>query len=202
MRQEYTREEKAAYFKRLREAWARTKTLAEQAPIKAAFYEAQKCSEKGFSCRGFAYVYMQMKEQGLSGLPYIDAKTFKGWQEAGFRVRKGVQSTLSGITWIRVGQHAVEGVEGATDDEGGFLMPKVYVLFHKSQVEGYNGARKPVEHKAPEIVVRNPQGETVAMIPIEAVPVSEVKKAADAIAAIPAEIKQVAVDALRSAFFA
>ncbi len=77
---------------------------------------------------GFLFVNMQMKSQGLEGLPYLDAKTFKGWKESGFTVKKGEHSTLSGITWIGINVSEETGVPE-------YALPKEYHLFHRSQVE-------------------------------------------------------------------
>ena len=74
-----------------------------------------------------------MQAQQLEGIPYLDARTFQGWKECGFMVRKGEHSTLSGITWIK----ATTGSESAEpgEEEKGFVFPKEYHLFHRSQVE-------------------------------------------------------------------
>ncbi len=60
----------------------------------------------------------------LDGIPYIDCKTFKKWQESGYIVKKGEKSKISGITWI----------SNEKDDDEKFIYPKQYNLFHKSQV--------------------------------------------------------------------
>jgi len=75
-----------------------------------------------------------MTNQGLNGIPYLDAKTYGGWQDNGFQVRRGEKSTLSGITWVQVGgKEADKGAE--TDGKDGFCFPKEYHLFHRSQVD-------------------------------------------------------------------
>lgn len=129
----YTKEEKHQYFKALRERWAKTKELAEKDEIKAAFLAAQM-EGLNVSVSGFAWVYAQMKDQGLEGVPVIDAKTFQGWKESGFKVKKGEHSTLMGITWwINTDEKGNEGEEG--DKEKPYIFPKAYHLFHRSQVE-------------------------------------------------------------------
>lgn len=55
-------------------------------------------------------------------------KTFKGWTEAGFKVKKGEKSQVKGLTRLK------SGSKGADDDDG-YVFPKVYHLFHSSQVE-------------------------------------------------------------------
>ena len=127
MIKEHTKEEKAVYFKGLREQWNAAKVHAlngRKAEIEAIIMNhGMKISNTGF-----LFVKLQMEAQGLDGLPYLDTKTFKGWKENGFRVMKGQKSTLSGITWIGIYKE---------DDEikSSYAIPKEYHLFHKSQVE-------------------------------------------------------------------
>ena len=127
MKTEHTKEEKAAYFKGLREQWNAAKVHAgngRKAEIEAIIMNhGMKVSNTGF-----LFVKLQMEAQGLDGLPYLDTKTFKGWKENGFKVMKGQKSTLSGITWIGIYKE---------DDEikSSYAIPKEYHLFHKSQVE-------------------------------------------------------------------
>jgi hypothetical protein len=59
------------------------------------------------------------------GTPYIDFKTFKGWQSAGFKVKKGSKSVYSSVSFPRTKDK--DGTEKS--------FPKVYYLFHFSQVE-------------------------------------------------------------------
>ena len=93
----------------------------------AIFSEAQSAGAK-ISATGFAIIYSQMRQLGLDGLPYVDCKTFAGWKEAGFKVKKGEHSNLLGITWISAGKKE-------SDDEGdGYKFPKAYHLFHRTQV--------------------------------------------------------------------
>jgi len=120
----YTKEEKQAYFKNLRESWKKSKALADNDQVAKAIY-----NEVGgnFSYYSFYFTLTEMKNLGYDGLPYIDCKTYKGWRDAGFIVRKGEQSKLNGITWLEVGDKEA----GETD----YVIPKLYHLFHKSQVE-------------------------------------------------------------------
>lgn len=130
MKKEFTKEEKAAYYKGLRDRWAKAKELAGQDEAKAIINE----HGMNISLRGYMIIAMQMREQGFDGLPYLDAKTFLGWKESGFMVRKGEHSTLEGITWI--GVHGKEAdPETETEEKSGFVMPKCYHLFHRTQVE-------------------------------------------------------------------
>lgn len=128
---EHTKQDKQAYFKGLRDRWNEAKKLLTAGKIKEIeaiiATHGMNISQTGFMC-----VMMQLNEQGLDGLPYLDAKTFPGWKENGFQVRKGERSTLSGITWI--GAKGKEKTEDQ-DKKSGFMFPKEYKLFHRSQVE-------------------------------------------------------------------
>lgn len=128
----YTRQQKKEYFRQLRAQWNEAKSLLTLEKIKAIDAIIRTHGLK-ISQTGFLFVSIQMKRQKLEGLPYLDAKTFRGWLDNGFRVRKGEKSTLSGITWISIGDKDAE----AGDDEeikDGYMLPKEYHLFHRSQV--------------------------------------------------------------------
>ena len=56
-------------------------------------------------------------------------KTFKGWIGNGFVVKTGEKSTADGLTWV-----SVKGKEDSPE-EPGYMMAKVYKLFHRSQVK-------------------------------------------------------------------
>ena len=130
MKKQFTKEEKSAYFAALREQWNKAKGMSEEQKNQAAaimLAHGLNCSQVGF-----CYVFAQMQAQGLDGIPYVDARTFDGWKESGFRVRKGEHSSLSGLTWIK----AKSTSEGIPDEETKtFIFPKLYRLFHRSQVE-------------------------------------------------------------------
>jgi len=129
MTSKYSKEEKIEYFKTLRAEWQAAKNMSveDNEHIQAII----RNHGMNVSATGFKFVQMQMTEQGLDGLPYLDIKTFMGWKDNGFKVKKGSKSTVKGITWITVNDKA----EGATNDEDGYMLPKVYHLFHRSQVE-------------------------------------------------------------------
>ena len=115
------------YYQSLRDRWREAKELSkdEENQIKAIILT----HGMSISVTGFKVVSKQLKEQGLEGLPYIDAKTYKGWKENGFQVLKGEKSTISGVTWLEV-----KGKD--SEDEGNnFIMPKEYKLFHRTQVD-------------------------------------------------------------------
>ena len=124
---QYTKEQKKEYFQSLRDRWTEAKKQYSENEITAveAIIETHGLKISRF---GFLFVKVQMEKQGLDGLPYLDAKTFQGWKENGFVVKKGEKSTLDGITWIGVGEE---------EDSGKFeyMLPKQYHLFHRTQVE-------------------------------------------------------------------
>ena len=120
----FTKEQKAEYFKGLREEWTRIKKLSEGDKTAKAVFEASGLS--GISFIGFQVVLAQMKKLGLDGLPYVDTKTFQKWKQSGFQVKKGEKSKIHGITWIDIADK---------DDIDEIVIPKVYHLFHKTQVE-------------------------------------------------------------------
>lgn len=126
-----TKEEKQAYYAGLRAQWKEAKALMTAG--KVAEIEAIIMTHGlNISSTGFMIVSMEMRAQGLDGLPYLDAKTYQGWKENGFQVKRGEKSTLGSITWIPVkGKKA----ENTKDGDNGFMMPKAYNLFHRSQVE-------------------------------------------------------------------
>lgn len=117
-----------AYFQSLRDRWQAIKDSATAGEIDAA---TAAIATHGLQVSPWSYMFTaaSMRAQGLEGIPYLDTKTFQGWRAAGFMVRKGEKSTLSGITWV-----SVKGKDGAPDDDG-YMYPKEYHLFHRSQVD-------------------------------------------------------------------
>ncbi len=131
MKKQFSKEEKSAYFTGLRSQWNAAKSISEDEKQQAA--AVMLVHGFNVSAIGYYFVAAQMKAQGLEGIPYVDARTFQGWKESGFHVRKGEHSTLCGITWIKA---ITEGESTEPDSEGkGFVFPKEYHLFHRSQVE-------------------------------------------------------------------
>ena len=128
MKKTYSKEERAEYFASLRARWTANKEKATADTDTAKVWEAINAEggHKG-SYFGFYWCYMSMKAQGLDGLPFVDCKTFNGWREAGFIVKKGEHAKIDGITWIMS--------DAKKDDEDTSMYPKMYKLFHKSQVE-------------------------------------------------------------------
>ena len=130
MKQQFTKQEKSIYLKNLRTRWKEIKQLSISEEDNA---EMQAIKETGlnFSQWSFMFTKMSMKAQGLEGLPYIDCKTFKGWKENGYKVKKGEKSKADGITWKSVSSKK----EGAIEKTDEYMFPKLYKLFHRSQVE-------------------------------------------------------------------
>ena len=129
----YTKEEKKEYFKSLRGKWQTIKNAVdakELDKIKAII------AEHGLNVSPWSYAFTaaSMAYHGFDGIPYLDCKTFQGWHERGFQVRKGERSKIKGIVWIGLGNKS-EDPEIAEKSESGYMMPKVYYLFHRSQVD-------------------------------------------------------------------
>ena len=128
MKSTHTLEEKKQYFADLRARWKEAKALSEDPEFKNLYALClEQCPGTKISRHSFAFVLHSMKANQFNGLPYIDCKTFQGWQQYGFKVRKGERSSINGITWLKSGKEE--------DPDDGFVFPKIYHLFHKSQVE-------------------------------------------------------------------
>jgi len=127
----HTKAEKQAYFKALRANWQAAKKQLENGQLEAV-QAIIKTHGLNISGTGFMFVSMQMKTQGLDGLPYLDAKTYNGWIDNGFRVRKGEKSTLSGITWLQIDSKKTDDDKPKKNRP---MIPKEYHLFHRSQVD-------------------------------------------------------------------
>ena len=125
----YTKEQKQKYFKELRARWKASKELADKDETAKALYQE---AGSQFSYYSFYFTLMDMRRLGYNGLPYIDCKTFNGWKEIGFQVRKGEKSKISGIIWIHPKTKNEIGEEEEIEDS---IYPKIYHLFHKTQVE-------------------------------------------------------------------
>jgi hypothetical protein len=125
----YTKEQKNQYFRELRARWKASKEMADKDEIAKALYQ-----EVGgnFSYYSFYFTLMDMQRLGYDGIPYIDCKTFRGWLDSGFRVKKGEKSRINGIVWIHP---TVKNENGDYVEVEESIYPKIYHLFHKSQVE-------------------------------------------------------------------
>jgi len=126
-----TKEEKREYYKLLRADWQRAKEEASKDCWKSAHNEALKSGLR-ISITGFVFCKLSMEAQGLDGTPYIDAKTFKGWKSVGYTVKKGEKSKIHGITWLKASKNTGTEIEA---EKNVFVYPKVYALFHSSQVQ-------------------------------------------------------------------
>ncbi len=125
MKKSTTKAQRLARSKALREQWRESKKMAENDLTAKALWRE---SGGGMSYYSFSFVLYQMKEHGFDGLPYLDMKTFNGWKQSGFQVRRGEKSVVSGIVWMApVDKDGIE-IEDAP------LYPKTYHLFHNSQV--------------------------------------------------------------------
>jgi len=128
---EYTKEEKQEYFKNLREEWKLNKQLADDdTSAKMRFDAIMREAEGKVSWYSFYWTYKQMEKLGLTGNPYVDCKTYEGWKKAGFKVIKGEKSKINGITWL-----SFSGRNPKTSKKEDVVYPKLYHLFHSSQVE-------------------------------------------------------------------
>lgn len=123
----YTKEERMEYFKQLRNRWKISKEMAENDELAKALFREIKGN---FSYYSFYFTLQDMRKVGYQGLPYIDCKTFNGWKETGFKVKKGEHSKIDGIVWLEVKSN-----KETEDDEKLDVYPKLYHLFHRSQVE-------------------------------------------------------------------
>ena len=132
----FSKEEKKAYFERLHKSWQESKLLAEQDKYKAIQLECLKAGLK-VSLTGIVFTALQMEKLNLEGNPYIDCKTFKGWKDCGYTVKKGEHSQIEGLTWIssQSPEKQLENFVTGEDKSKSFVFPKVYKLFHSSQVE-------------------------------------------------------------------
>jgi len=128
----HTPQQKKEYFKKLRERWQDAKKLLDDGKI-SEIQAIIATHGMNISVSGFMFVSIQMNSQGFDGLPYLDAKTYKGWRENGFQVRKGEKSTLSGITWISPKDKSDD--PDSEESESDYVFPKEYHLFHRSQVD-------------------------------------------------------------------
>jgi len=131
MKKQYSKEQKNAYFKQLRAEWQKAKDIANIDEIQAII------TNYGLSISPISYslISMQMNALNLDGIPYLDCKTFQGWKENGFIVKKGEKSQIHGLTWITANNSKSDLDNSEIEDQkDSFLFPKIYHLFHRSQV--------------------------------------------------------------------
>lgn len=118
-----TTEEVKEYYKEMRQKWEAAKELAKSDEMQAI---RMSIPNGGGSATSFYFALMDMQAAGFDGVPYLNAKTFNLWKASGFRVKKGEKSRVHGLVWLEVEKK---------EDKEGFVCPKVYHLFHESQVE-------------------------------------------------------------------
>lgn len=126
----YTKEEKKTYLEGLRNRWSETKKQVDEkklGEIKAII------QNHGMNVSPYSYYFvaLQINRLGWEGIPYLDYKTFKGWESNGFKVKKGEKSQIKGITWVTPYKKDADGNEVEAD----FTFPKEYYLFGRHQVE-------------------------------------------------------------------
>ena len=127
----YTKKQKSEYFRNLRNEWKKSKELAKNDEAGKALHRE---AGNGTSYYSFMFTLYAMKEYGYDGLPYIDCKTFRGWKNSGFTVKKGQKAKINGMVWIKPTIKDENGQKIENDDDR-VVYPKVYKLFHKSQVQ-------------------------------------------------------------------
>lgn len=122
----HTKEQVKEYYNWLRWKWKEAKVLSESITEldKADLLKVQM-SVPTMSWIWYMFCKIQMRNIWFEWLPWIDMKTFKGWKECWFKVKKWEKSKVFGITRIPFDK----------DDWESWMYPKVYHLFHTSQVE-------------------------------------------------------------------
>ena len=131
MATKFTPEEKRKYFQDLRNQWRKAKEDVDNPDIKAKYkIFCQQSPNQKVSPTSFAFILKNMQALGYDGLPYIDCKTFNGWKESGFKVKKGETSKFKGVVWM-----GFKDKDGEDRDTTGAVYPKLYSLFHRDQVE-------------------------------------------------------------------
>jgi hypothetical protein len=119
----YTKKQRIAYYANLRKDWEKAQELAskDKKAVKL-FNEVKKANKEAKSIEAFYFTLAQMQKLNLKGLPYVDVKTFDGWLEAGFVVKKGQSHIVNGVVYKAI-------------NPNGFKVPSFCNLFHKNQVQ-------------------------------------------------------------------
>lgn len=127
-----SKEKIKVFYAKLRDQWAEAKKKADVDEINAIIHGLNIGNVSPYS---FYFVKLQMQEKGYDGNPYVDCQTYQRWLQSGYQVRGGETSQIDGIVWLRA-ETAGEAIE-IENEEGkkSFCFPKVYHLFHRSQVE-------------------------------------------------------------------
>lgn len=120
-----TKAEVKKFYAGMRSQWKEAKELSlKMLPLQKKELEKIQKVLPAMSPMGYMFCKKQMENQGLNGLPWLDCKTFKGRKESGFVVKKWEHAKVHGLSRIAV-----------WDEWKEFRYPKVYNLFHSSQVE-------------------------------------------------------------------
>ena len=98
-----TPSERTDFYRALRNEWKQAQQWSESHPELVAMFE--EIQRLGIPCSftSICFIMHQMAAHGIVGTPYVDTKTFDGWKESGFMVKKGEKSILKGIVWITSG---------------------------------------------------------------------------------------------------
>lgn len=113
----------------MRQLWKNAKQEIQNHDIDTAKLSQIVRMEK-FSVMNYYFILSEMKKHNMEGTPYLDTLTFNKWKDAGYKVKKGEKSVLYAITFPKFTKKEEE-----TDKETTFSIPKLYHLFHRSQVE-------------------------------------------------------------------
>jgi hypothetical protein len=90
----------------------------------------------GIKVSPFSFLDVQrvLADKGLPGVPFIDTKTFAGWQAVGRRVRKGEKAIYQSVSWNKI-ENIKEHADGSIETSDEFVGGKVYSVFHISQTD-------------------------------------------------------------------
>jgi hypothetical protein len=125
---------------RLMELYRTAKAAVEEEPDEVEEkIERVKAYDGDISPVSFMMVLMQMRQQGLKGIPYEHARTFNGWRRAGRMVKRGETCSLFSIKWLDSGSNQETDAPAAEQSEATSerrrCYPKTTHLFHVSQTE-------------------------------------------------------------------
>lgn len=93
------------------------------------------------SPQSFLEVKSVLEAKNLEGVPFIDTKTFAGWQAVGRRVKKGEKAIYQSVTWNKI-ENIKEHADGSLEITDEFRGGKVYSIFHISQTEEVKSKKK------------------------------------------------------------
>jgi hypothetical protein len=113
-----------------------SKQLYTEEQLEKAMEHVAMLMTVGIKVSPFSFLEVQkvLEHRGLSGVPFIDTKTFKGWQAVGRKVKKGEKAIYQSISWNRI-ENIKEHADGSIETTDEFSGGKVYSVFHVSQTE-------------------------------------------------------------------